>query len=136
MEAIRVSSTSFAEILNENPAMRKHLRAATSSKTARTCWHEGCQNAAFNVDGKYLVGPRHVRVWACDEHFAGKPTRIVETPPEVIAALDAEEEHHAQMVNKYRYVAPEKGESVKTLASTGYGKKYGFDRAQSFRWGA
>lgn len=104
--------------------------------TDRVCPSEGCDRPARLVNGYYLVDRRRVRVWSCARHYLGNPLRVLPTPPSIVAALEAEKRHYENMAKRYRYdVSPDKGVSVKTLASSGHGPQIPYDRAQSFRWG-
>lgn len=113
------------------------VRPMEEVPTTRVCAEEGCDQPAHRVNGHYLVGSRQVRVWVCKDHESGDPFREVPPPYEVQYALDKEAEHLENMRKHYtRDVHPEKSESVKVLASTGFGVAYPVDRIKSWRWGA
>jgi len=105
-------------------------------ETTRVCHHEGCSEPAPHVDGRYMAGPRLVRVWACGGHYGGDPMRSVPVPDLVRDMAELMDAQHEKVRRYYTHdVAPEKSESVKFLASTGWGEPIGFNRADSFRWG-
>lgn len=105
--------------------------------TDRVCAHEGCESPATHVDGYYLVVRRRVRSWVCASHWRGNPMLVLPTPRNILAAIAAEEEYHANMAKRYSQDTTPSGRvSIKTLAPSGHGPAIINDRVASWRWGA
>ena len=105
--------------------------------TSRVCAHEGCENPATHVDGYYLVVRRRVRQWTCRTHWRGNPMLVLPTPPDIQAALDAEEARYEAWAKHYKMdVDTDSRVSVKVMAPSGHGKAYHPDRVANWRWGA
>ena len=119
----------------KRPKFYEHFEVAPS--TTRTCSVDDCNAAADKVQGYYIFENRRVRQWVCRSHQTGSPQLVLPTPPDLLAALAAEEEHFANMAKRYKQnVAPERGSSIKTLAPSGHGKSIPGDRVLQWRWGA
>jgi len=122
---IRIKRPKFYEFFEITPS------------TTRVCPHEGCDRPAESVQGYYLVGTRRVRQWVCIKHWNRNPQLVLPTPPSILAAEKAEQEYREEMSKKYRTnVDPERGVSVKVLASSGHGLPIPGDRVKAWRWGA
>lgn len=114
-----------------------HNRIREAVVPTRTCPHEGCDKPADKINGHYFVGPRRVRVWVCSDHKVGSSIKTLPTPPDIQAALDAEEAHLNKMNRWLRVdVTSDRGVSVKTLAPAGHGNPIRGDRVKAWRWGA
>lgn len=106
-------------------------------ESSHTCAHDGCGQVAGYIQGAYFVGTKRVRVWVCLSHWEGKVTLVLPTPTDIQRAIDAEAAYYAEQNEKYRRnAAPERGESIKTLAASGHGTPIPGDRVKSWRWGA
>lgn len=118
--------------------MMDHIQPLVSGThpTRRACAEDGCDNPALHVNGHYLVGERRVRVWVCKQHYLGNPNKVLPTPPNILEGMRLEQVAITKQERKYRWldVQPERGVSIKTLASTGHGKVIHGDRVASFRW--
>ena len=114
------------------PEPRPMRRAST---TQREC--HVCGAPAFNVDGRFFLLDKLIRLWACDEHHCGDPTRTVETPEWAQRIIDTDTRRREAWRKHYTQdVEPERSESIKYLAPTGWGEPIPSPgRAHSFRWG-
>ena len=110
-----------------------------SDTARRKCSVEGCTDRGIGVIGRYMVGPRQVRVWACLAHYAGveNPLQILPTPAGIVAALEAEEREREEAARRIRVeVVDLDRRSVHAYAPTGHGRALRGDRVAAWRWGA